>query len=109
MQLERKTTLPLRVGHLEEIDLRHRAGDIEKGVDPPEGGKRLIDHDLSGRRLGEIEVDDERLCARGLHRFRRALQVRAVSRDENERGEITRKTNGRRSANPLACARDDGD
>ena len=36
VKLERQSLLPLPVGHLEQIDLRHRAGDIEQRVDPAE-------------------------------------------------------------------------
>jgi hypothetical protein len=35
--------------------------------------------------------------------------VGAVSRDENQRGEIAREANGGRPADPLARAGDDGD
>jgi hypothetical protein len=75
----------------------------------PKRGQRLIDHALGGLRLGEIAVDHERFCARGLHCLGRALQVRAVSGHKNERGEVARKANGRRAANALACACDDCD
>ena len=82
---------------------------LSKRVDPAECGQGLIDHSFGGRWLGKIEIDDERFCARSLHRLRRALQVGAVPRDENERGEIARKANGRRPADALARAGDDGD
>jgi hypothetical protein len=72
-------------------------------------GQGLIDYGLCGRSLRKINIDDERFRARGLHRFRRALEVRAVPRDQNERSEIARKANGRRPADPLARAGDDRD
>ena len=46
MQLQRQAAFPLRIGHLKNIDLRHRAGDIEQRIDPAEGGQDLIDHRL---------------------------------------------------------------
>jgi hypothetical protein len=64
---------------------------------------------LSGSGLRQIKIDDERFRACRFHRLRRLLQIGEAPRDENERGEITRKTNGRRPANPLARSRDDGD
>jgi hypothetical protein len=100
MQLERQARLPLRVGHLEEVNLRNRAGDVEKRVDSAEQCESLIDDALRRLRLGEIALDHERFCARGHNRFRRALEVRPVPRDKNERREIARKANGCRSANP---------
>ena len=109
MQLQRQAPLPLRVGHLEEVDLRHRARDIEQRVDSTERGQGLIDHGLGGRRLGEVDIDDQRFGAGGLHRLRCLIQIGAVPRDENERGEVARKANGRRPTDPLARARDDGD
>jgi hypothetical protein len=74
-----------------------------------ERGQSLIDHALSGLRLGEIAIDHERFCTRGLHRLRRAFQIRPVPRHENEHGEVARKTNRRRPADSLARARDDCD
>jgi hypothetical protein len=90
MQLERQTRVPLRIGHLEQVDLLDRPRDVEKRVDSTERGLGVIDHALSGLRLGEIAIDDEHFCACGLHRFRRASQVRAIPRDEDERREIAR-------------------
>jgi len=33
VQLERHAVVPLHVGHLEQIDLRHSAGDVEQRID----------------------------------------------------------------------------
>jgi hypothetical protein len=66
VQLERQAGLPLLVCHLEQVDLRHGAGDIEQRVDSAEGLQGLIDHRLGGRRLGQIDIDDQRFRASGL-------------------------------------------
>ena len=47
--------------------------------------------------------------AGGLHRLGRLLQIGAVARDQDERGEIARKADGGRLADALAGAGDDGD
>jgi hypothetical protein len=54
MQLERQTRVPLRIGHLEQVDLLDGPRDVEKRVDSTERGLGPIDHALSGLRLGEI-------------------------------------------------------
>ena len=106
---KRQARLPLRVGHLEEVDLRHRARDVEQRVDAPERGQGLIDHGLGGGRLGEVDIDDQRFRAGGLHRLRRVIQIGAVPGDEDQRREVAREASSRRPADPLARARDDGD
>ena len=108
MQLQRQAGLPLRVGHLEQVDLRHGAGDVEQGVDAAERGQRLVDHSLRRRRLGQIGIDDQRFGAGGPHRLRRLLEIGAVARDQDERGEIAREADRRRLADALAGAGDDG-
>ena len=109
MQLQREAVLPLLVGHLEEIDLRHRAGDVEQRVDPAEGGQGLIDHGLRGRGLGQIGIDDQRLRAGGFHRLGRLFEMAAVARDEDQRRKVARETDGGRPTDALAGAGDDGD
>ena len=104
-----RPAFPLRVGHLEEVDLRHGAGDVEQRVDATECGQGLIDHGLGGGRLGEVDIDDQRFRAGGLHRLRRLIQIGPVPRDEDERREVAREADGRRPADALARAGDDGD
>ena len=65
MQLQRQAAFPLRIGHLEQVDLRHRAGDVEQRVDAAERGQGLIDHGLCGLRLGQVGIDDQRFRAGG--------------------------------------------
>ena len=46
------------VSHFEEVDLRHRARDVEQCVDAAECGQRLIDDGLGRCGLGEVDIDD---------------------------------------------------
>ena len=71
----------------------------------PNAAKRLIDHGLGGRGLGEVDIDDQRFGAGGLHRLRRLIQIGAVARDEDERRKVAREPDGRRPADALARAR----
>src|SRR5208337_2350013 len=64
---------------------------------------------LGSCRLGQVDIDDQRFGAGGLHRLRRLIQIGAVPGDEDERGEVTREANGRRATDALARAGDDGD
>ena len=109
MQLKREARIPLRVGHVEQVNLWNCARDVEQGVDATERGESLIDHILGSLRLREIAGDHERFRACGLDRFRGALELCPVSRDKNDRREIAGKANGRRPANALTCAAYDCD
>jgi hypothetical protein len=73
VQLEGEARLPLRVGHVEQVNLWNRAGDVEKRVDATERGHSLIDHVLGSLRLREIARHHNRFCARGPDLFCRAL------------------------------------
>jgi hypothetical protein len=95
MELERQATLPLLVGHLEEVYLRHRARDVEEGVDAAECAQSLIDDGLRGSGLGQINIYDQFFRSSGLHGFRRLFQISVTSRDEDERGEVAREADGR--------------
>jgi hypothetical protein len=43
--------VPLRVRHLEQINLRNCAGNIEQGIDPAKAFKRRSDDCLCGLRF----------------------------------------------------------
>ena len=92
MKLELQSSPPLFVRHFEEIDLRHRAGDIEERVDAAIGVQGLIDHGLRGRALRQIRFDDQRLCASGFRRLGRLFKMAAAARDENQSRKIARET-----------------
>ncbi len=36
MQLQRQAVFPLRIGHLEQVDLRHGSGNVYQSVDSAE-------------------------------------------------------------------------
>ncbi|MGF6756967.1 hypothetical protein [Paraburkholderia sp. GAS42] len=52
--------VPLIVGHREDIDLRHRARDVEQCVDLPERRQSLVDDFLCGVGVRQVEVDYKR-------------------------------------------------
>ena len=108
MKLQRKAALPLSVGHLEQVDLRHRAGDVEQGIDPAESRERLIDDRLRRGGIRQVGIDDQRLCAGGLHGLRRLVQIGAIARDQHELREITGKAYCGRAADALAGTGDNG-
>jgi hypothetical protein len=108
VQLERQAGVPLLVGHLEQVDLRYRTGDIKQRINSAEGLQGLIDHHTGGRRLGQIGSDDQRFRASGSHRFGRLLQISTVPRDQAKRREITGETDSRRPTDTLACPRNNG-
>jgi hypothetical protein len=68
----------LFIRHLEQIDLRHGPGDIQKRIDAPESSQSLIDHRLRHRRLRQIVCDDQHLGAGRLHGFGGFLKMGAL-------------------------------
>src|SRR5208283_5757454 len=77
--------------------------------DPIEGRQGLIDDCLCSLWLCKIGVDDKRFRAGGSHRLRGPFQIGAVSRDQDQRGEVARKADRGSPPYALACSRDDGD
>jgi hypothetical protein len=108
MQLQRQAVLPLRIRHLEQVDLRHGAGDVKQGVDAPEPGQGPIDDGLCSRRLGEIRVEDQRIGTGCFRRVRGLLQTGAIARHQDHGREIARQANRGRPADALAGACDNG-
>jgi len=58
MQLQRGAVGPLRVGHLEQIDLRYRARNVEQRVDSSEAIERRFHDCLRRLRLAKIRSED---------------------------------------------------
>jgi hypothetical protein len=56
VELEGQAAVPLCAAHLEQVDLWHRAGDVEQCIDPTECGERLIDHGFRRRYLGKVDI-----------------------------------------------------
>ncbi len=59
VQLEVHAGIPLLIGHLKDVDLWHRACDVQQRVDTTKFGERLIDDLLRRSDLGKIEINDE--------------------------------------------------
>jgi hypothetical protein len=102
-----QAAVPLRVGHLEQVDLRHRAGDIQQGIDPAKRLQRPVDNGCRCRRFREVDIDGQRFGASRLHRVGRFLEVGTVAGGEDDRGEVARETDGGGTPDALARAGDD--
>jgi hypothetical protein len=98
----------LRLGHLEQIDLRHRACDIEQGIDLTERRERLIRDLLCGRDFRKIDIHDERRSARCLDRCGGFIEIFPVARHKDDRGEVLGETDRGGPSDALAGAGDDG-
>ncbi len=92
VKLERQAAIPLFIRHLEQIDLRHRAGDVQQRVDAAKCGQRLIDDCLGGRGVRPDRGRSPGLGAGRLHRRRRLLQIGAVPATSTIDGKIPRET-----------------
>jgi len=65
VKLKRHTVIPLRVCHLEQINLWHCAGDVENRVDPAKALKRNGDDRRWRLWLTQIDGNGQRLGAYG--------------------------------------------
>jgi hypothetical protein len=81
---------------------------LSSAFDAAKCGQRPIDHGLRRRRLAQIGIDDQRFRAGGLHRRGRLVQMSAVPRHEDQRGEIACEADGGGPADTLAGTCDDG-
>jgi hypothetical protein len=109
MQFERQRAIPLRLGHLEQIDLRYRARDIEQDIDLTEGRERLIGDLFGGRNFREVEIEDERLGAGCRDSRCGFVKVFPVARHKRDGGKIPGEADRGRASDALAGAGDDSD
>ena len=65
------------------------------------------DHRPRCRGQTEIDIDDQRVCAGSLDRFRGLVEMGAVSRNKDQRGKIARQADRGGPADALARTRDD--
>ncbi|SDC65565.1 hypothetical protein SAMN05216337_100489 [Bradyrhizobium brasilense] len=86
MELEREAGVPLRIGHLEQIEPCHRACDIDQRVDAAEAIQRGLDDFISGIRRGEIELERQRRAAASFDLLSGLAQPLAAARDEDDGG-----------------------
>ena len=85
VQLQRQAVFPLRVRHLEQIDLRHGAGDVYQSVDSAKAVERALDEDLGRARLAQIERVSQGFGARGFYRSRGLRRVRPLASRPGQR------------------------
>jgi hypothetical protein len=107
MQLERYTAFPLRVRHLEQIDLRHGASNVQQSVDSAKSVERALDESLDRARLAQIERISQGFGACGFYRGRSLAEFVLLPRGQDNSFEVACQAYGSRPTNALACARDD--
>jgi len=84
VKLQRHTVVPLDVGHLKQIDLRHGAGDIHERINSAETRECII-HDFFGRGwFTQIQRKHRTFRSDGLRLSRCLLQVLLVPRDQGQ-------------------------
>ena len=95
MELERDAIIPLRIGHLEQIDLWHRSGNVEQSIDSPKTAESSLDDDVGRLGLPEIDSTEQRFRAGG---FRQPPQSRCNSSLFRATSTIAEKSRANRSA-----------
>jgi len=65
VELECHTIVPLRVCHLEQIDLCNGASNIEEGIDAAEAVECTFNNSPCRKRFAEVEIVDHRLSTGG--------------------------------------------
>ena len=109
MQLERQGAVPLRFRHLEQIDLRHRARDIEQRIDLTEGRERLIGNLLGGRNFRKIEIKYQRLCTCRRDGRCGFVEIFPIARHKGDGGKVPGEPDRGCASDTLAGSGDDGD
>jgi hypothetical protein len=69
VSLELHAGIPLFVGHLEQVDPRNRAGNVQQRVDTTELCQGPVDDGFGSRWRHEIQIDGERLGTIRLNLF----------------------------------------
>jgi hypothetical protein len=79
---------PLLIGHLEEIDLRHGARDVQQCVNSPEALKRGVDHRFGRLHLAQVERKRKRFGSRVLDHSGNLFKCLRISRGQDNSREI---------------------
>ena len=88
MELECQAILPLRIGHLEQINLWHCSGNVEQGVDSAKTIEGALDDDFRRLGLTQVERVDQWFGACGAYSGCDLLQLILISRGKYNSGEI---------------------
>jgi hypothetical protein len=83
VQLQRHAVVPLRVRHLEQINLRYRSRDIEQCIDSAKAFEYAFDQDLRRLRFPKVESPDHRFGARAPYVGGGFLQLVLIPRNQH--------------------------
>jgi hypothetical protein len=109
MQLQFHAGVPLLVGHFQNIDLRHGAGDVGQRIDAAKPGHRVFDDCFRRGRLAQVRGDDQRLGAGRLDRLGGFIQALGVAGNDGDGAEVAGDANRGGPADTLASASHNGD
>src|ERR1700689_5611910 len=106
MQLQRHAVVPLRVGHLKQIDLRHCTSDIEERIDLAKAFQRNVDDSLRRLWFPQIDREHHSLRSERANRIRCLFELDWIPRHKHNGRKIPRETNRRGAAGALTRASD---
>ena len=110
MELEREAVVPLRIRHLEQINLRHRAGYIQQRID----SAKVFESSLTPE-CQPTQVRGDRARRPVIWRRRNLRQQRSLCssslflRCKHHSGEIARQPHSGSTPDSLTCAGNDSD
>jgi hypothetical protein len=102
-------SFPLRIGHLEQINLRHCASNVEQHIDSAKSFERPPDNGFCRLWLTQVESKGHRFGSTGPYVGRSCFQVVLAPCHQHNAREIASEADGRGSSYPLTCTGDDGD
>jgi hypothetical protein len=108
MQLQRYSTVPLCIGHLEEVDLGNRTGDVEQSVNATERGKRLVNDFLCRGGIGQVKLNNQGLGADSLDGRCGLVKLGPIARNQGDCSEVAREADGGSEADTLTGPGNDG-
>jgi hypothetical protein len=107
MEFQRHACVPLRIGHVEQIDLRHIACNVEQRIDATKTFHRFRNDDLCRIVITQIQGNHQRLCAGSLYFLCCLIQFLRVSGNQHHCREILCESNGCGATDALTCPSND--
>src|SRR5580692_7535240 len=92
VQLKRHPVIPLRVRHLEQINLWHCTCDVEQGIDSAEALENFIDEGFCRLRFAQVESEDNCFSSNRPHVGCSVFQALLIPRHQDNDGEIPGET-----------------
>ena len=97
------------VVHFLDAAAAERGGVVDHDVEPAAGGGSLVDHDAGGVMVGDIDLPQDRLAAKGLDEAEGFLAMCGRTSGNDDDGAFAREGDRDGAADALARAGDDGD